>query len=216
MKLIYRQEIWLPTAQGWLVIIACLAAVTLFIQNHIYSFLALNRPIKEADVLVIEGWMQDDGFKNVIREFERGNYQKVITIGPFVHEGYHLTTFKNFAERGAAALIELGLAPDKVIPVETPYVHTNRTYASAVALRQWIMNSDLKVKSLNLYTFDVHSRRNWLIFKKTFAPEIKVGVIVLEPFGYEPKRWWTSSTGVKAVILETVGYIYARCVNWKT
>ncbi len=215
MKLIYRQEIWLPTAQGWLAITVFVAAVMLFLQTHLYSFLALTRPIK-ADVLVIEGWMQDDAFKDVIAEFERGDYQKLITIGPALHEGYHLAIYKNFAERGAAVLIKLGFDPDKVIAVPTPYVHTNRTYASAVALRQWILNSDLKVKSLNLYTFDVHSRRNWLIFKKTFAPEMKVGVIALEPMGYAPERWWNSSTGVKSVIFETVAYIYARFVNWRT
>ncbi|HAA28099.1 MAG TPA: cytosine deaminase [Cyanobacteria bacterium UBA8553] len=215
MKLIYRQEIWVPTAQGWLLLITCVAAVVLFLQTHIYSFLALNRPIK-ADILVIEGWMQDDGFKEVIREFERGDYQKLITIGPSLHEGYHLSIYKNFAERGAAVLSKLGFDPNKVIAVETPYVHANRTYGSAVALRQWILNSDLKIKSLNLYTFDVHSRRNWLIFNKTFAPEIQVGVIALKPFSYDPQRWWTSSTGVKAVIFETIAYIYAQFVNWKT
>ena len=29
----------------------------------------------------------------------------------------------------------------------------------------------------NIYTFDVHTRRIWLIYKKIFTPEIKVGVI---------------------------------------
>lgn len=215
MKLIYRQEIWLPTAQGWLVTIVCLASAMLFLGTHIYSFLALNRPIK-ADVLVIEGWMHDDAFKDVIKEFERGGYKKLITIGPSLHEGYHLTIYKNFAERGAAVLIKLGLDPDKVIAVETPFVHTNRTYASAVALRKWIEDSDLKVEALNLYTFDVHSRRNWLTFSKTFSPEVKVGVIPLQPFSYDPKQWWNSSTGVKSIILEAVAYIYASFVNWRT
>jgi hypothetical protein len=78
------------------------------------------------------------------------------------------------------------------------------------------MDSDLEVGSINLYTFDVHSRRSWLIFKRVFAPEIEIGTIVLEPLNYEPKSWWTSSAGVKTIIFETIAYLYVRFVNWKS
>jgi uncharacterized SAM-binding protein YcdF (DUF218 family) len=214
MHLIHRQEVWIPTVQGGLVILACLAAFMLFLLARIYSFLALNRPIK-ADVLVIEGWMKEYAIKDAIAEFRRGGYQKLIAIGPSLSEGYYLVQYKNFAERAAAMLIALGFDPDKVVAVPTPDVFKHRTYSSALALREWIAESDLKVESINLYTFDVHSRRSWLLFKHAFAPEIKVGVIPLEPLNYDPKRWWTSSTGVKSIIFETIAYIYVRFVSWK-
>ncbi len=213
MYLIHQQEVWIPTIQGWLVSLGCVVGlITLFVRN-IYSFLAVNLPIN-ADVLVLEGWMQDSDLEIVITEFERGGYQKLMTIGPPLSEGHYLSQYKNFAELAAATLLTLGFDSDKIIAVQTPNVHINRTNTSAVALREWIANSDLKVESINIYTFDVHSRRNWQSFKQTLAPDINVGVIVLEPRCYNAQEWWMSSAGVKAILSETIAYIYARLIGW--
>lgn len=213
MHLIHQQEVWIPTLQGWLVVLSCIIAlITSFIMN-IYSFLAVNFPIN-ADVLVLEGWIQDSDLPKAIAEFERGGYQKLMTIGPPLSEGHYLCQYKSFAEMAAATLLVLGFDSDKIITVQTPDVHINRTNSSAIALREWLANSNLKVRSINLFTFDVHSRRNWQSFKQTLAPNIEVGVIVLEPKSYDPQKWWMYSAGVKAIISETIGYIYARMVGW--
>lgn len=214
MHLIHQQEIWVLTVQGWLITIVCVITAMLFLITQIYPFLAFNSPI-EADILVVEGWVQDYAIKEVIQEFERGSYQKLITIGPSLSTGYYLAQYKNFAELGAANLMALGFAPDKLVAVPTPDVIRNRTDASAATLRQWIMDSGLNIKSINLYTFDAHSRRSWLIFKQTLSPEIKLGIIVLEPLIYNPKRWWVSSAGVRSIISETIAYLYVRFVDWR-
>ncbi|MEO8890683.1 MAG: hypothetical protein ABI417_03960 [Coleofasciculaceae cyanobacterium] len=113
----------------------------------------------------------------------------------------------------AATLLVLGFDSDKIVTVQTPDVHINRTNSSAIALREWIANSELKIESINLYTFDVHSRRNWQSFKQ-IVPDIEVGVIVLAPKSYDAQKWWMSSAGVKAIISETIAYIYASLVGW--
>lgn len=95
----------------------------------------------------------------------------------------------------------------------TPDVLINRTDASAVAVRDWLGQSDFNVRSLNLYTFDVHSRRSRQIFKEALAPKINVGVIVIEPPHYNPQKWWESSAGVKAIISETISYVYVCLVK---
>jgi hypothetical protein len=213
MHLIHQQEIWMPTLQGWLVSLGCAVGLITFFVIKIYSFLAVNLPIN-ADVLVLEGWIQDPDIEKAIAEFERGGYQKLMTIGPPLSEGHYLCQYKSFAELAAATLLALGFDSDKIVTVQTPNVLINRTNTSAVALREWIANSELKIESINLYTFDVHSRRNWQSFKQTLAPNIKVGVIVLEPRSYEPRKWWMYSAGVKAIISETIAYIYARLVGW--
>lgn len=213
MHLIHQQEVWIPTLQGWLVSLGCvIGLITSFVMN-IYSFLAVNLPIK-ADVLVLEGWIQDDDIEKAIAEFQRGGYQKIITIGPPLSEGHYLCQYKSFAEMAAATLLDLGVNSDKIVAVQTPNVQINRTNTSATALREWIANSELKIASINLYTFDVHSRRNWQSFKQTLAPDIDVGVIVLEPKSYDAQQWWMSSAGVKAIISETIAYIYARLLGW--
>ncbi len=202
------------TVQGWLVTLVCVAAFMLFLLTHIQPFLAPTSPIK-ADILVVEGWIPDYALKNAIAEFKTGGYQKLVTTGVPVELGYYLIQYKNLAELAAATLIALGFDQDKLVAVPAPEVIRDRTVASAVALRQWIADSDLKVESINLYTFDVHARRSWLIFKQALAPEIKVGVIVVENQKYDPKQWWIYSEGVRRIISETIAYIYARFVNWR-
>ncbi len=68
---------------------------------------------------------------------------------------------------------------------------------------------------MNLYSFDVHSRRSWLIFKKVLAPEIKVGIVAVKSQIYDPKHWWIYSEGVRSIFSEAIAYMYARIVNWE-
>ncbi len=214
MHLIEREEVWVLTVQGWLVILGCVITLILFLMTQIHSFLAPNSPIK-ADILVVEGWLVDYALKNAIEEFERGEYQKLITTGAPLAKGYYLSQYKTTAELAAATLIALGFDPDKVVAISAPDVARNRTAASAIALHEWIAKSQLKVKSINLYSSDVHARRSWLIFKQILAPKIKVGVIAVAPDNYNPKQWWIYSAGVRSIISEAIAYLYARVVAWK-
>lgn len=213
MRLIQRREVWVPTSQGWLFILGCVMALMLFIANHIHSFLAPNSPIK-ADVLVVEGWIGDYALESALQEFKRGGYQKLITTGNPLEQGYHLSEYKTTAELAAATLIALGFAPDQLIAVPAPKVMRDRTAASAVALREWISQSNLKIKSMNLYSSDVHARRSWLMFKQALAPKIQVGVISVDSDSYNPKQWWIYSAGVRSIISEAIAYLYARLVSW--
>lgn len=215
MPLFHRREQWVLTFQGWLVTIVLIIACGLFVLINIHQFLAPNDPI-EADALVVEGWMPDHALKQAIKEFENSGYQKLITTGLPLSKGYYLAQYKNSAELAAATLVALGFNADKLVAVPGPEVKRNRTFASAIALRQWIEKSDLSIKSINLYSFDVHTRRSWLVFRKALAPEIKVGVIAVQPLGYEPKRWWIYSEGVRSILGEAIAYIYARFVDWRS
>jgi len=214
MGLIHRQEVWVLTVQGWLITLGCITTLMLFLLTHVHSFLAVNSPIK-ADVLVVEGWIPDYAIEQAMVEFKRGGYKKLITTGVPVEIGSYLAQYKNSAEISAATLRTLGFEQDKIVVVPAPNVIRNRTYASAVALRQWLASSDSKIKSVNLYTFDVHTRRSWLIFKEALAPEIQVGVIAVKSYNYNPNQWWISSEGVRSIISEMIAYIYARFINWK-
>lgn len=213
MRLIQRREVWLPTIQGWLFILAFILALMLFTANHIHHFLAPNSPLK-ADVLVVEGWIEDYAIKSAMQEFQRGGYQKLITTGTPLEKGYHLSEYKTTAELAAATLIALGFDPDQLVAVPAPKVMRDRTAASAVALNEWISQSNLKIKSINLYSSDVHARRSWLMFKQALAPKIQVGVISVDSDSYNPKQWWIYSAGVRSIISEAIAYLYARLVSW--
>jgi len=209
IRLIHRQQKWTLTTQGWGVVLLSAATFIIFTITHIHPFLAVTSPVK-ANVLVVEGWLPDYALKQALTEFESGDYRRLITTGGPLEKGYYLIQYKNAAALSAATLKALGLEKEKLVVVPAPGVIKDRTYASAVALSQWLSTSDLKIKSINLYTFDAHARRTWLLFKKALGSKIKVGVIAAETLDYEANKWWSSSAGVREVIDEAIAYIYAR------
>jgi hypothetical protein len=216
IRLIKRQEIWTFTAQGWVIFLLIFFYLIVFTITHLHPFLAVTSPIKAADALVVEGWVPDYGIEQALAEFNSGSYRLIFTTGTNIERGSYLTGYKNLAEVAAATLKKLGLAPEKVVVVPTPPVTKDRSYASAAEIRRWLSNSDVKIESVNLLSWDVHSRRSWLLFKKTLEPKIKVGVIAAKTTNYDSKKWWVSSEGFRTMISETIAYIYARFLSWKT
>ena len=215
ISLIRRREVWAITWEGWVIAIASLIITMTFIITNIHPFLAVNAPIK-ADILVVEGWLPDYAVESAIAEFKKGGYRQLVTTGLPVSKGYYLAEYKNYAELTAATCIALGFDKDKVVAVPAPNVVKHRTAASAIALRDWLATSGLKVDSINLYSFGTHARRSWMVFKQVLNPEIKVGIIAAESQDYNPQEWWKSSEGFRTVTGEIIAYIYASFVDWKT
>lgn len=214
IRLIHRKEVWALTAQGWGITLFCLISLAAFAFSNIYPFLAVNSPIA-ADVLVVEGWVPDRVLEGALAEFRRGSYRKLIATGLPLSLGYYLSEYKSFAEIAAATLMALGLEKEQVVAVPAPNAIQNRTYTSAVALKEWLLTSDLKVSAINVYTLGPHARRSRFIFEKVLAPDIGVGAIAAEPIDYNSKTWWKSSEGVRTVIFESIACIYARFIDWK-
>jgi uncharacterized SAM-binding protein YcdF (DUF218 family) len=86
----------------------------------------------------------------------------------------------------------------------------DRTYRSAVALRDWFREHNMAVHSINIVTEDAHGRRSRLLFEKAFGTGVKVGIISVPSPDYDATHWWRYSEGVREVIGEGIAYIYAR------
>ncbi|MDZ7958685.1 MAG: ElyC/SanA/YdcF family protein [Aulosira sp. DedQUE10] len=215
IRLIKRQEMWILTVQGWIIAIALITAFVFFIITHIHPFLAVTAPIKSAKILVVEGWVPDYALTEAIAEFKSGNYRKIITTGGTLEHGSHLIEYKSFADVAAATLKKLGVEPEKVVAVPAPYVIKDRSYTSAAEFSRWLANSEYRGESINLFSWDAHTRRSWLLFQKVLAPHIQVGAIAAKTQDYNPQQWWRSSQGVRTVLDEAIAYIYAQFFNWK-
>ena len=215
IQLIQRQEVWLPTLQGWAMILFSFLLVLIITIANIHPFLAVTTPIP-ANILVVEGWLPDYAVEEAIAEYQRGSYEKLITTGTPLSRGYYLAEYKNFAELTAATFRALGFDSKQLVAVPTPKVEKDRTYTSAVALREWLLASGLQVTGVNLFSWGPHTRRSWLIFRQTLAPQVPVGAIAVEPRAYDAKHWWRSSEGVRTVISELIAYLYARFFDWRT
>ncbi|WP_341730342.1 ElyC/SanA/YdcF family protein [Microcoleus sp. EPA2] len=214
IRLLRRREKWAITREGWVIAIMGLIISMMFIVKNIHPFLAVNSPVK-ADILVVEGWLPDYAIESAIAEFKKGKYRQLITTGIPLSKGYYLAEYKNYAELTAATCIALGFDRDKIIAVPAANVLKYRTAASAIALKEWLATSALKVDAINLYSFGSHARRSWLIFKQVLHPETQVGIIAAEPQDYNPQEWWKSSEGFRIVTGEIIAYIYAIFVDWK-
>jgi hypothetical protein len=214
IRLILRRETWVLTLQAWSILLFLI--ITLFSLSfaNLNSFLSLNSPVP-ADILVVEGWIPDDAIALSIQEFKKGNYRQIITTGGPVDKGFYLVQYKNFANLAAATCVKLGIETDKVIPVPSENVIKNRTFASALALEDYIAQKQLNVKGINLYSYGPHTRRSWLIFQEVFKGKIPLGAIASIPTSYDEKNWWKSSEGFRVVIGEALAYLYVKVINWK-
>ena len=104
----------------------------------------------------------------------------------------------------------MGLDTNAVQAVPAPLVRTDRTYASAVALRDWLHGHGGPVAGLNVISVGPHARRTRLLFERALGQGTTVGIIALEDREYDPGRWWKSSQGFRTVTGEWLAYGYAR------
>jgi DUF218 domain len=176
---------------------------------NIHQFLAKNAPIA-ADILVVEGWLPDYAIEAAMHEFRSGNYLQLVTIGGSIPRGSYLFPYKTFAELAAATLIAIGLESQYLLVVPYNTKGASRTYDSATDLKEWLLLTDLQINSINLLTLGTHSRRSWILFKKAFEPQVKIGVITIDPLHYDPQQWWKSSEGSRTVLSEFIAYLYTR------
>jgi uncharacterized SAM-binding protein YcdF (DUF218 family) len=182
------------------------------IGPRIYPFFAVVQPI-EAEALVIEGWVTDDNLEDAAAEFRSRPYQYLLTTGAQLSRGHYLSVYKTYADLAQATLIKIGIEPERIIAVPSPQVKRDRTYTSAVSLQAWFDQNPGKIHRINLMTPGVHARRSWKLFKKALGQRVEIGIIAVTDPDYNPQSWWTSSEGVKKVVFEAIGYVYATVFN---
>jgi uncharacterized SAM-binding protein YcdF (DUF218 family) len=203
-----RRMRWSLSWKGWLVLLLVLAGMSLFVAREIQPFLAVTDRI-DTDTLVVEGWLDQVDLVQVVKEFNRGNYQHVFTTGGPVHGlGRMMNMNSTAAYIAAQHLIQLGI-PQQDIEIVPSYVEArDRTYGSAVALRNWIQDHHLQVPSFMLITLNTHARRSRLLFEEAFDGRTKVGVVAIPNTDYDDSHWWRYSEGVKEILSEGASYLY--------
>ena len=208
--LLSRRERWGLTRRGWLALLFVLVLATVAFLTRIHPFLTPTHRV-EANILVVEGWAHDYVIQAAVKEFMAGNYERVFsTGGPSVGSGGYTWDADTSASVGAGQLRAAGIPPTSLQMVPSHVIGRDRTYYSAVALRDWFQRHDMDGKSFNIVAESTHARRTWLLFQEAFGANIKVGVISIQDPDYDAKRWWRSSDGVREVIDETVAYVYAK------
>jgi uncharacterized SAM-binding protein YcdF (DUF218 family) len=191
-----------------------MATLLLWCLFGLYPFLAVTQRVS-ANALVVEGWVHRYGIRAAVDEFQKGSYERVFaTGGPVIGNGGYVNDQQTAASVGAQSLVRAGIGPDVVQMVPSHVIGWDRTYCSAVALRDWLKQHDVTVSGINIVTEAVHARRTRLLFQKAFGGGVKVGIIAVPNPDYDAKHWWRYSEGMKDVISEGAAYLYARFLFW--
>ena len=204
--LLIRKERW---GLSWLgaclcFVLACLTAW--FLLLNLQPFLAQTRRVN-TDTLVVEGWIHEYAIRDAVEEFRRGHYRRVFTTGgPIIGNGGYVNDYQTSASVGAALLKRYGLSQVQVVPSHV--IDRDRTFSSAVALREWFGEHNVKVQGLNVLTESAHARRTRLMFDHAFGKNVAVGVIAVANPDYNERHWWRYSEGVKEFGSEALAYIY--------
>jgi hypothetical protein len=175
----------------------------------INDFLAITRPVN-GNILVAEGWIWDSpAIREASEEFNRGHYKWLVIVGEFIGGGEGTTDQKDSAELAARQLREFGVDENLIIVLPVPDVTLHRTYASALALRNWLTRSKTTTTGVNVFTRGAHARKSLVLFKRALGPGTNVGVIAGTEDTYNASRWWLSARGIYVIMRKTLGYLYA-------
>ena len=209
LRLLNRCEVLLPTLYGWLLVFGICVILIAITVYRIYPFLAVTSPVAGGD-LVVEGWVSDYAFEQAIVEFNSHQYRKLYVTGGPIEQGASFCGYTNYADLGVATLRSKGLYGNVVQAVPAPHVEKDRTYASAIELKNWQRAHGIVPISYHVMTVGPHARRTRLMFEKAIGEGAIIGITAIRAGGYDPSGWWNSSAGVRSVINEAIAYIYAR------
>src|SRR6266404_2461315 len=132
-----RRERWGLSWRGWTLVLAlALFAGWGFVLN-ICPFLSVTQRVR-SDVLVVEGWLPENLVRPAVEEFTSGNYRQLLTTGGGWSRTGDTDPTHKWASVGANRLRAAGVPEAAICAVPCRFSEHDRTYASAVAVRDWL------------------------------------------------------------------------------
>lgn len=191
-----------------MLVLALLVALGAIGLKCTVPFLSPNKPIG-AEVLVVEGWVDEFGLEAAIALEKTNRYKLVICSGGPIEKGMNTESYGTYANLGASRLRAIGFADTNLIVAPCPVVLKDRTYHSALAIKDYLLRKT-PYRGIDLLSSSVHSRRSWLLYRLACRSDIKVGVYAIQDPDFDVKHWYKTSAGVRTVLFEAIGYLYAK------
>lgn len=214
-----RRSLPVPTLFGAVVIVAFMLAVVLAWGRWIGGHLSESAPAVGSDgrgarTLVVEGWLGEVQLDTVLATLRQRRYERVVVAGGPFEDWREERRFATYAERAADYLRRHGAAEPPVIAAPAPASAQDRSFLSAVVVRDWAEKAGVDLGAIDLYSAGVHARRSGIVYRMALGPAVEVGVLAAPPSEYDPARWWTTSAGAKAVMGEVLSVAWTRCCFW--
>jgi hypothetical protein len=83
-------------------------------------------------------------------------------------------------------------------------VVVNRTLTSALAFRDWLQKSQIKVTGINIISLGAHARRTWMIYNKILDEKYSIGTISIPDYYYSNSLSYRLFKNIR----EALGIIY--------
>ena len=210
-----RREVILPTLWGCALALALLGGTGILVGRHLGPWLAVSDPTAggngaSVDLLVVEGWLGERELDEAAAYARAHGYRRVVTSGGPI---LSFSPFASFAERAAHHLSDR-LPGVSVQAAPAPRTKLDRTYASAVWVRQWAQQRAVPVETIDVYSLGAHARRTRILYRLAFGEATRVGIIAGVPQDSDILHWWTTSEAAKAVLLEAVSVAWTQCCFW--
>jgi hypothetical protein len=214
-----RRAVWLPTVWGVALLLAIATALAVTLLPRLGDYLAPTERAVGADghgarLLVVEGWLDDDALDDAVVIARSGGYERVVTSGGPIEAWRELQTWPTFAERAADYLRRRGVRAPSVDAAPAPATLQERSYLSAVAVRDWAHKEGLSPTAIDVFSAGVHARRSRLVYRLAFGAGVAVGIVAAPPHGYALERWWSTSDGAKTVLGELLALAWTKCCFW--
>ena len=152
-----RRERWGLSLRGWLALAGVFLLTVIVWGLNVQPFLAQTKRL-DTKILVVEGWVNLHCINMAVAEFQSGHYQKVFaTGGPIVGDGGYINDYNTSASVGAQRLVKAGIPVELVQMVPSHVSGRDRTYSSALALREYFHTNGLAGENFNVLTEDVYA-----------------------------------------------------------
>lgn len=215
----HRRSMWVPTLWGWAALLVVFGPMMFWCLYNANRFLSQHQPVRGADgagahTLVVEGWLDQDQLLQALAWFKAGHYARVLTTGGPIVDWNDPSAEKSYALRAADFLRTHGLQDVAVTALPAPASMQERTYLSAIMVRDWARRSGITLDTIDVFTGDVHALRTRITYGMALGPSVQVGVIAARATEYDDLRWWASSAGAKATIGELLSVAWTACCFW--
>lgn len=195
-------------------LIACYPVFLNITKNALAVYLTVNKPVSNARILIVEGWLFDNLIPDVKREFVGGRYDYIlIAWQPKAAESNNHLPAKPENDRVEVyrRLIALGLDSSKIRIASFPIANVHNTLAMALAVKKWLREKDSTVIRVNICSANVHGRKTWVAYKRVLGKSFAVGIISFSRRNIPVSQWWKKSPGggLRWLLLRWAGVIDA-------
>lgn len=187
-----------------------------FATNALLEFLRVNEPVRDAEVLIVEGWLSGEFGEFVKDEFQKGTY-KYILISGYSHQidpnydGEEIADYDISHDTPLASMLltkEIDSSMIKTINVPDS-IKIHRTFAMARAAGKWLYNNDPSVRRVNICTAWSHGRKTWTAHRRILGDSFNIGILTFPKETLPMQKWWTTRSGFRGQAWAFANYTYA-------